>query len=1199
MNSAASGVSSADFIAKNASTTIVTKTKSNQIGTSAISSGQKLANNLAVFTARSIFNLDTSQLINILQPRLEDNHAIKALHIIESVANATLITFYRNGDNTIYNQEIPDSILNLDQFTADISFEGEKIGKVTIYYVLADESQLNNIDLTEQEKYWINSNTIKVGIEPWAPMIYYENNQAKGLVGEILNLVIDKTGLKVELINKSWDDLLSAFKNKTIDLLPDTYNTPERARYGLFSKPYFTVREQIYVKQANRDIKSFEDLSGKKLAVIKGFATIELIHKYYPDIEIIETTNFKQSVQWVLTGKVDALFESQISAQDFFQEHSISGVKGIHQFSIKANKLHFFTQKDNPLLQSILQKGLDALSKQEKIRIKDKWLGADNPLYLTESEQAWLDKKIPVRYVYDIDWAPFEWVNVVGEHTGIIADILKLIEVKSGMDFVPIKTQSWSDAVNVAKERNADMYSGVGHTKERLKYMAFTDKNIFSTYYVFVSRNNEEYIEGFDNLSEKRVAVVGGYTIHGILKENKPTLALTLLKGTQEGFNKLLNKEIDVFVVNAVTAKYFLNLNKFKTLSLAYKTQYKLNLRIAIRKDWPGEVISIINKSLMKITDKERSDIYDKWAVTNIKTEFDYALLIKIALLFMAVVTIFIVWNRRLNTLVNNKTQDLELQKSTLEKLLINFDKNVISNKIDKNGVITYVSDAFCDISGYSKEELIGQSHNMIRHSDMSKEVLIDLWDTIQAGKIWKGEVKNRTKSGGYYWVNAVITPETDDQGNITGFSVIRHDITDKKALKLLSDNLEEQVEQKTRDVQASEEKTRLLLTSVGEGVFGVGVDGLVNFINPAALQMLSYNENEILGQKIHPLIHHSYADSSAYPVEKCPMYHAFKEGKTSQVDNEVLWRKDGSSFPVEYNVRPIEKDNIISGSVVTFRNITERKNAHDLLIKQQHEIQEIHKHTRESIEYAALIQSALIPDNKIFRMFFQDSFAIWHPKDIVGGDIYLMEQINQQEIVIMVIDCTGHGVPGAFVTMLVKAVERQLTANLHSEENISPADMLAIFNRSIKHLLQQEDSSSISNAGFDGSIFYYNKKDKFIRFAGAHTPLYIIQNNELKIIKGDRHSIGYKRSDANFVFTDHQIDVSIATQIYLTTDGYLDQSGGEKGFSFGKKRFSQLIMENRHESFADQQELLLYELQKYQKDYERNDDVTVIGIKI
>jgi serine phosphatase RsbU (regulator of sigma subunit) len=150
-----------------------------------------------------------------------------------------------------------------------------------------------------------------------------------------------------------------------------------------------------------------------------------------------------------------------------------------------------------------------------------------------------------------------------------------------------------------------------------------------------------------------------------------------------------------------------------------------------------------------------------------------------------------------------------------------------------------------------------------------------------------------------------------------------------------------------------------------------------------------------------------------------------------------------------------------------------------------------------------------------------------------------------------------------------------------------------------MKKLLKQEDETSISNAGFDGAVIYYNKENKVFKYSGANTPLFYLQDGELRSIKGDRHSIGYKKSDAKYEFSELNIEVKEGMQFYLATDGYLDQNGGEKGFPFGKKKFENIIRENYFESFADQQEVFLDELISYQKDEERNDDVTVIGIKI
>ena len=123
-----------------------------------------------------------------------------------------------------------------------------------------------------------------------------------------------------------------------------------------------------------------------------------------------------------------------------------------------------------------------------------------------------------------------------------------------------------------------------------------------------------------------------------------------------------------------------------------------------------------------------------------------------------------------------------------------------------------------------------------------------------------------------------------------------------------------------------TEEQNRLLLDSAGEGIYGLDVNGKTSFANPAACKMLGYEADELLGQPMHPLVHHSYPDGSPYPGEGCPMYAAVIDGQVHRVENEVLWRKDGSSFPVEYTSTPIVKDAKRVGAVVIFNDISERK---------------------------------------------------------------------------------------------------------------------------------------------------------------------------------------------------------------------------------------------------------------------------------
>jgi|GEM_PF-694610 len=269
-------------------------------------------------------------------------------------------------------------------------------------------------------------------------------------------------------------------------------------------------------------------------------------------------------------------------------------------------------------------------------------------------------------------------------------------------------------------------------------------------------------------------------------------------------------------------------------------------------------------------------------------------------------------------------------------------------------------------------------------------------------------------------------------------------------------------------------------------------------------------------------------------------------------------------------------------------------------------EIESSHKHTKDSIEYAALIQGALIPNNQLFINNFKDYFVIWEPKDTVGGDIYLFEELrDQDEYLLMFIDCTGHGVPGAFVTMLVKAVEREVISKIMHDKNIevSPAWIMGYFNKTLKKLLKQENIDSLSNAGWDGGIIYYNRRTQILKFAGAETPLfYVDTDGTFNIIKGNRYSVGYKKCDSNYQYKETILEVKEGMKFYCTTDGYLDQNGGEKDFPFGKKRFGNIIKQKHNENMIKQQSIFLNEMMEYEDmipNNDRNDDMTVIAFEI
>jgi PAS domain S-box-containing protein len=168
-------------------------------------------------------------------------------------------------------------------------------------------------------------------------------------------------------------------------------------------------------------------------------------------------------------------------------------------------------------------------------------------------------------------------------------------------------------------------------------------------------------------------------------------------------------------------------------------------------------------------------------------------------------------------------------------------------------------------------------------------------------------------------------------------------------------DHLEQLVQDRTEELRVSEERTRLLLESVGEGIIGVSVDGKMTFVNPAACRMLEYSPDEFEGKELHSLIHYAHEDGSPYPREGCPMHKSISSGTASHVDSEVLWRKDGTSFPVAYSSNPVHKDGSLVGSVITFTDITDRRRAEQALAENE-------RRTRTILETA--IEGVLLVDN-------------------------------------------------------------------------------------------------------------------------------------------------------------------------------------------------------------------------------------------
>lgn len=276
-----------------------------------------------------------------------------------------------------------------------------------------------------------------------------------------------------------------------------------------------------------------------------------------------------------------------------------------------------------------------------------------------------------------------------------------------------------------------------------------------------------------------------------------------------------------------------------------------------------------------------------------------------------------------------------------------------------------------------------------------------------------------------------------------------------------------------------------------------------------------------------------------------------------------------------------------------TANKLLEEKNR--LIEYQKQLVEEKNLKITQSINYAKRIQQAILPSQALIKSFLPESFIFFRPKDIVSGDFYWFSE-KQDKLLIAVADCTGHGVPGAFMSMIGNTLLNEI---INVKNIVEPAQILNQLNNGIVSLLHQDETSATQDDGMDITILSIDKKNNEVEFAGANHFSYLIKQNQLEILTGDIFSIGglFGRSDINF--SSKKIKVENGSTIYLFTDGFVDQFGGEKNTKFLSGRFEQLLKSIQQHNLEEQHEKLISSFDDWKGNNKQLDDVLVVGIKI
>lgn len=413
-----------------------------------------------------------------------------------------------------------------------------------------------------------------------------------------------------------------------------------------------------------------------------------------------------------------------------------------------------------------------------------------------------------------------------------------------------------------------------------------------------------------------------------------------------------------------------------------------------------------------------------------------------------------------------------------------------------------------------------------------------------------------------------------------------------KRISQLFADSqlAEKKLKKSLSKLKENEERFRKLSEVTQEGLLFLN-DDIIRDTNSVLVKMMGYEKTE-------ELINTSYTSLVA-PKYRYEIIHnkILEDEKTHET---VGIRKDGSIFPIEIQSRKVTYGGDLM-TVISIHDITEKKRTERQLEEANriaslvNELEKKNRDITSSLEYAQRIQNAILPTEKVFARGFSDKFVLYIPKDIVSGDFYWYAE-KEDTSLIAAVDCTGHGVPGAFMSIIGYS---NLNKIVLEKGFTDPQVILSMLDREVTEILKQKEDDSDSRDGMDISLCTLDRKKKKLTFSGAYRPMYLLRNKELSEFKGSPFPIGGKfKFKKQKVFFNETIDLQKGDTLYIFSDGYADQFGGNGSQKFMTKNFKNLLINLQEHTMDEQKHILHYEFESWRGDHKQMDDILIIGLR-
>ena len=488
--------------------------------------------------------------------------------------------------------------------------------------------------------------TIKIVYNSGTPPLKFtnENNQATGMLIDIWKLWSIKTGQKIEFIEAKWDDTLLMVKDGRADVHGGLYYTKERDKYlDYTSKPLYENKNYFFHYKDIISIKSNKDILPYVVGVGNGYPRI-FMKKNYPNVSIKKYTSNDQAHTAMMNGDIKVVLNSLPTFIYTLKKNKIN----INDYKYVENSPVFIKQyfgavkSGNYKLLKVINDGFLKISSKELKDIENRWtknfnvnrfLKTKNKIF-TQKEQKWLYNHKTIKIVANPAWPPFSFINKeTNKPDGIAADYMKLISKETGIKFQYVKTSSWDESIRKIQNKEIDIFGVIKQTPHRDKYLNFTD-----TYITFpmvaITKNEISFVDSIDDIKNKKFAMIKNFSSTEYLKTNYPNLDVTLYLNAKECMDAVSQDKADIFIGSLGTVSYLLKEQGYVNLKIAGKIGIESSWGVGVRNNMEPELISIFNKSLKNISQKDKDKILDKWVSINFDEQIDYTIVYQLIGLF-------------------------------------------------------------------------------------------------------------------------------------------------------------------------------------------------------------------------------------------------------------------------------------------------------------------------------------------------------------------------------------------------------------------------------------------------------------------------------------------------------------------------------------------------------------------------------------